>query len=665
MVANPPKSKPTPIRLPNGTLSMPDDLTHPLTDVPQGEEPEYEVEKIVGKSIWSGNGGPNGGRRTKYLIKWVGYDEPQWEFAESGNLANCQEFIDDYERDNTLRVNLLCENMSPSERAVRELIEKNLGLKGSVEDWVLSYDTELTAVTDSRMIELHGEERDIALKSGNLMKLRMLLKRKKCGRLKSRLVAQGFLEAWWLTAGKESSPVLRQESLRALIFGGGIDDEFACIDVSTAFLQASAYTIDDYIRYATYREYRGGPLRVYRLTGPVYGQRDAPRRWYDTVIHTLTTELGFIACPNDPCAFHHPITRVYLGLVVDDILARGPKLELEKFMETFQTKFLCTEPNHLTDDNPIDFSGLRLTRETKSNGQVGYYIDQQGDFDQYLIDNNIDVSRHSGVDCPMPSREALFSNPILLSETDKTYYKSIVGGLSWFAQSTRWDIISSVSRLQMVGQNPTVGALKCALHVVAYLACTNSFKLGGVRTATNHLRYYADSDFAGDRELTKQSRSGGVIFLNNIPIVWISKPQPKTVGSPAEAEIYATKEVVREAQGINWVMRDLGMTGLNLGKTVQGGLGTFSGSPILVQVDNTQVLSFQKDSCVRSRHYGIIDMADTWVSELRDQSKVDTSHIASELNPADIFTKCMPRGVFMSRRALFNQEYTGYAAKAA
>ena len=89
----------------------------------------------------------------------------------------------------------------------------------------------------------------------------------------------------------------------------------------------------------------------------------------------------------------------------------------------------------------------------------------------------------------MSSREALFSNPILLSETDKTYYKSIVGGLSWFAQSTRWDIISSVSRLQMVGQNPTVGALKCALHVVAYLACTNSFKLGGVRTATNHLRY--------------------------------------------------------------------------------------------------------------------------------------------------------------------------------
>ena len=61
MAANPPKSKP--IRLPNGTLSMPDTLTNPLngTEALQGEEPEYEVERIVGKTIsltyhWPGIG---------------------------------------------------------------------------------------------------------------------------------------------------------------------------------------------------------------------------------------------------------------------------------------------------------------------------------------------------------------------------------------------------------------------------------------------------------------------------------------------------------------------------------------------------------------------------------------------------------------------------------
>ena len=60
----------------------------------------------------------------------------------------------------------------------------------------------------------------------------------------------------------------------------------------------------------------------------------------------------------------------------------------------------------------------------------------------------------------------------------------------------------------------------------------------------------------------------------------------------------------------------------------------------------------------------------TWLTlgcliKLRDQSKVATTYIASDLNPADIFTKCLPCGAFMSRRALFNQEYTGYTEAAA
>ena len=72
---------------------------------------------------------------------------------------------------------------------------------------------------------------------------------------------------------------------------------------------------------------------------------------------------------------------------------------------------------------------------------------------------------------------------------------------------------------------------------------------------------YSDSDFVGDRELTKNSRSGGMITLNLVPISWSSTPQPKTVYSPAAAEIYALREMAREGQGINWVCRDLGMGG--------------------------------------------------------------------------------------------------------
>jgi len=36
----------------------------------------------------------------------------------------------------------------------------------------------------------------------------------------------------------------------------------------------------------------------------------------------------------------------------------------------------------------------------------------------------------------------------------------------------------------------------------------------------------ADIDYAGDRELTKPGKPGGVVSINEIPIVVVSKPKP-------------------------------------------------------------------------------------------------------------------------------------------
>ena len=154
----------------------------------------------------------------------------------------------------------------------------------------------------------------------------MILERKKDGRHKGRLVGQGFLEPRWMTKGREDSPVANHSTIRAVFFGAGDesgqdDDLVGSIDVSTAFLQADLYKEGECKRYATFREYRGGPLRVFRLLGPLYGSRDSPRRWFDTLKAELMTQAyGFIPCPTDPCAFHNPETGVRLALVVDDLL---------------------------------------------------------------------------------------------------------------------------------------------------------------------------------------------------------------------------------------------------------------------------------------------------------------------------------------------------------
>ena len=73
-----------------------------------------------------------------------------------------------------------------------------------------------------------------------------------------------------------------------------------------------------------------------------------------------------------------------------------------------------------------------------------------------------------------------------------------------------------------------------------YLGCTSEFKLGGaIGKGENRMSYYTDSDHAGDEKLTRKSHTGVMILMNDIPIHWRSKRQPKTVHSPAHAEIYA------------------------------------------------------------------------------------------------------------------------------
>ena len=204
----------------------------------------------------------------------------------------------------------------------------------------------------------------------------------------------------------------------------------------------------------------------------------------------------------------------------------------------------------------------------------------------------------------------------------------------------------AVSRLQMGMHEPTRGMMGAAMRVAAYIGQTQGFRLGGARVhGENTFEFYTDSDFAGDRLMTKKSRTGVVILLNSVPVYWMSRPQPKTVYSLAAAEIYALREGVREGQAVLWVCRDLGFQGV-----------TF---PFLVQVDSTGAISFAEDTCVRTKHRGVIDMAEEWVAELKGGEAVKVQHVSGVNNPADIFTKCLDLRTFQARNALMRQRYLG------
>ena len=183
-----------------------------------------------------------------------------------------------------------------------ELIRKH-SLEGSVSQWLQPYESEYNSVFRNRCEDISDE---LAAKIRRLklaVNMRMLLSRKRNGRLKGRMVAQGFMEPYSWDTTSSYSPVACLASIRTLLFmSGAPDDVISSVDVSTAFLQADEFGPDEPDRYVAYAPYKGATPIIKRLKGPVYGQRTAGTRWHETVATWLTSN-GFIAGENEPCVF--------------------------------------------------------------------------------------------------------------------------------------------------------------------------------------------------------------------------------------------------------------------------------------------------------------------------------------------------------------------------
>ena len=130
---------------------------------------------------------------------------------------------------------------------------------------------------------------------------------------------------------------------------------------------ADEYPADAEPRYCYFNMYKGGPTRVWRLKGPLYGSRDSPRLWYESIRRfMLSVELlgaqgfvlddnthagrsvgevtkrvseGFSQGMNEPCVFIHPITGLIVVLFVDDIITRGMPDDTRQFFETLNNTY--------------------------------------------------------------------------------------------------------------------------------------------------------------------------------------------------------------------------------------------------------------------------------------------------------------------------------------
>ena len=175
----------------------------------------------------------------------------------------------------------------------------------------------------------------------------------------------------------------------------------------------------------------------------------------------------------------------------------------------------------------------------------------------------------------------------------------------------------------------------------------NFYVEGGVAgEGDDVVEYYSDAGHGGNVPYDYCSQTGIMLILNGAPVYWASKKQAQGVSySSAMSEIYALSETVRAARLHAWMCDEM-MVSINL--------------PLVVQVDNSQAISFQRGTCLNSRLRGIVDMRKAWVIELKEKGDVQVKHVEGDQQKADVLTKAMKNYVFQQKlRQLRGQSHKG------
>ncbi|CAI7871283.1 unnamed protein product [Closterium sp. NIES-54] len=130
------------------------------------------------------------------------------------------------------------------------------------------------------------------------------------------------------------------------------------LDFSTAFLQGSLHE-QIWLRRPPHFTGTFPPGTQWKLRRPVYGLRQAPREWHDTLRTTLAA-LDFFPLSADPSLFvRHGSTPFFVLVYVDDLVFATPdRHALASVKEELQRRHTCIDLGELQR-----YLGLQITRD--------------------------------------------------------------------------------------------------------------------------------------------------------------------------------------------------------------------------------------------------------------------------------------------------------------
>ncbi|CAI7786518.1 unnamed protein product [Closterium sp. NIES-53] len=257
---------------------------------------------------------------------------------------------------------------------------------------------------------------------------------------KAHYVARGFSLRQGVDFFQTFSPTPKMTTLRVLLHvAAQRDNELHSLDFSTAFLQG---TLHEEIWLRRPPGFTGSfPAGTQRsLRRPVYGLRQAPREWHDTLRTTLAT-LGFAPSTSDPSLFLRSDTTLppfYLLMYVDNLVFATADTEaLTHVKSELQKRHTCTHLGELTS-----YLSLRITRD---RAQRTITLTQSHMVQQVLQCFGFTYS--SPQSTPLPTGHSLSAPPSDESVEPSGPYPELVGCLMYLMTCTRPDLAYPLSLL--------------------------------------------------------------------------------------------------------------------------------------------------------------------------------------------------------------------------
>ncbi|CAI7884919.1 unnamed protein product [Closterium sp. NIES-54] len=369
---------------------------------------------------------------------------------------------------------------------------------------------------------------------------------------KARYVARGFSQRQGVDYFQTFSPTPKMTTLRVLLHVAAQRDyELHSLDFSTAFLQGSLH---EEIWLCRPPGFTGSfpPGTQWSLRRPVYGLRQAPREWHDTLRTTLAA-LGFAPSTADPSLFLRTDTSLppfYILVYVDDLVfAIADTAGLAHVKSELQKRHTCTDLGELRS-----YLGLQITRDraqrtiTLTQSHMVQQVLQRFDFTYSLPQATPLSTRHS--------LSALPSDEFVQSSGP---YPELVGCLMYLMTCTRPDLaypLSILARYVAPGRHRPEH-MAAAKRVLRYLCNTSGMGLvlGGRRPVV--LTGHAEASWADD-QTTQRSSQGYTFSLGSGSVSWRSTRSSSVLSSSCEAEIYAGAMAAQELRWLTYLLTDLG-----------------------------------------------------------------------------------------------------------